>query len=62
MKTTANTEDKGTTKAKHKVNQQEPHRLPSLADLQPPRNQQEAWRMTKLGASFCLTAAQSSHL
>ena len=48
--------------AKHKVKQQEPHRLPSIADLQPPQNLQKAQRMAELGASFCLTAAQSGHL
>ena len=62
MNITAKTEDTGTTMTEHELKQQEPHRLSSLADLQPPQNIQEARRMTELGASFCLTTAQSGSL
>ena len=40
------------------MNQQEPHCLAPLANLQPP-SEPAARRMDKLGASFYLTATQS---
>ena len=46
----------------HTRKQQEPHRLPLLADLQTPRNLHVARQMAELSASFCLTVAQSRHL